>query len=414
MLRLWDLLRHEAGAAITVFAFATPVIVGVALFAVDAASLARHQAQLQGVADAAALAGAKELHLYRSDYGPMQAGVRERALTILAEQNSFAAEPEVDVAVDGELATVTVGIEAVPRTLLLDELGYGDRVHAQAVAHAFGSARLCVLALDQDAGAAIHATRLATIDAAECVVQSNAGAANGIEVELASRIEALGICSSGGVDGAAGGFSPDAETDCPPIEDPLASHALPAVGPCDHTNMPPILLFRTIHPGVYCGGLTLAPTALVTAAPGEYVFKGGPLVLGLASSLTGEGVSFRFVDEDATFNFGLGSIVRLSAPTDGPMAGFLFFQDPGVAEGGVFRIATDLATKLLGTIYLPGATLEVDVIGLVAAQSAYTVVVADRLDIKGAHLVINSDYGATEVPVPAGVGPLAGEVALER
>ena len=71
-------------------------------------------------------------------------------------------------------------------------------------------------------------------------------------------------------------------------------------------------------------------------------------------------------------------------------------------------------TKLLGTIYLPRGELKVDVIGLVAAASAYTVVVADRLDVKGAHLVINSNYGMTDVPVPAGVGPTAGSVALER
>jgi hypothetical protein len=96
------------------------------------------------------------------------------------------------------------------------------------------------------------------------------------------------------------------------------------------------------------------------------------------------------------------------------MAGYLFFQDPGIEEGRRFRILTDLATKLLGTIYLPSGTLEVDVVGLVAAQSAYTVIVANKLDINGADLVINSDYGATDVPVPSGVGPLAGEVALSH
>jgi hypothetical protein len=42
------------------------------------------------------------------------------------------------------------------------------------------------------------------------------------------------------------------------------------------------------------------------------------------------------------------------------------------------------------------------------------VIVANRLNVKGAHLVINSDYGATDVPVPSGVGPLAGDVALSR
>ncbi len=96
------------------------------------------------------------------------------------------------------------------------------------------------------------------------------------------------------------------------------------------------------------------------------------------------------------------------------MAGFLFYQEPGLPKGMQFLIGTDLAAKLLGTIYLPSGTLKVDVLGLVAADSAYTVIVADRLDVKRANLVINSDYGATDVPVPQGVGPTGGSVSLAR
>jgi hypothetical protein len=387
-------------------------VIGGALFAVDVTSLARHQAQLQNVADTAALSGAKELHLYRDDQEPLEAGVRDRALALLVERGLGGDDPTVEVTVDGEQATVTVTVEATPSTIVLDELGYGTRMDATAVARAFGSARLCVLALNGEE-TAIDAERVASIDAAECAVQSNSSEPDGIEVDVLSRIEALGICSSGGVSGPSGAFSPEAETDCPPIEDPLVEHTLPAVGPCDYTDLT-ILLPRTISPGHYCGGLRLAPTAIVSVRPGEYVISGGPLVLDAGASLTGEGVSFRFVDDDSTFTFGLGSIVRLSAPTTGPMAGYLFFQDPGIENGRRFQILTDLATTLLGTIYLPSGTLEIDVVGLVAAQSAYTVIVANQLDVKGAHLVINSDYGATNVPVPSGVGPLAGEVALSR
>jgi hypothetical protein len=413
MLGLRGFARHEAGAVVTIFALATPVLAGAAVLAVDTASLARYQAELQSVADASALAGAKELHLYQRDDATLEAGVRERALAMLDEERLGGAATRVEAVVDAEAATVTVTAEAMPRTILLDEIGYSRPIEATAVAHAFGSAKLCVLALDEAGAGAIRARRIASIDAAECAVQSNSGAADGIDLDLLSRIEALGICSSGGIEGPPAAFSPEPETDCAAVEDPLSDHALPEIGPCDYENKK-IILPRAIRPGHYCGGLRLGPTALVKAQPGEYVISGGPLVLAPGSSLTGEGVSFRFVDEDSTFRFGLGSIVRLSAPTDGPMAGFLFFQDPGVEAVTEFVIATDLATKLLGTIYLPRGTLKADVVGLIAAQSAWTVVVANRLDIRGAHLVINSDYGATDVPVPPGVGPLSGEVALER
>ena len=229
MHRLRQLLRHEAGAVMTVFAFATPAMIGGALFAVDMTSLARHRAQLQNVADTAALSGAKELYLYRDDEAPLESGVRERALAMIAERGGGGDDPSVEVTVDGEQATVTVTVEATPSTIVLDEFGYGTRMDATAVAHAFGSARLCVLALNT-AGTAIAVSRIASIDAAECAVQSNSGEPNSISLDLLSHIEALGICSSGGVSGPSNGFSPEAETDCPPIEDPLVEHTLPAVG----------------------------------------------------------------------------------------------------------------------------------------------------------------------------------------
>lgn len=50
----------------------------------------------------------------------------------------------------------------------------------------------------------------------------------------------------------------------------------------------------------------------------------------------------------------------------------------------------------------------------VAAESAYTVIVANRIDVKGATLVVNADYGGTDVPVPEGMGPHSSMVTLDR
>jgi hypothetical protein len=412
-MRRWiDLFRQEAGSAALVFAVAAPLVIGGAAAAVDMAALTNQRTHMQSIADAAALAGAKQLHLYRTDFAPVEEGTRQYALAALPEHRLDPATTSVDATVGEEGTIVTVNLDGRVPTYLLSTLGY-DSIEVTAVARAFGSARLCVLSLDRSGSSAIHGFRIAAIEAAECAVQANSSASDAIDLDLLSTITARSICAAGGVDAPRGAFEPDAETDCPQVEDPIADHALPPIPGCDFEDMK-IILPRRIYPGHYCGGLVLGPTALVTAEPGDYIISGGPLVLAPASSLVGEGVSFRFVDADSTFAFGLGSIVRLAAPESGPMAGFLFFQDPGVEENVQFTIATDLATELLGTVYLPHGTLKIDVIGLVAAQSAYTVVVADRIDINGARLVINSDYGATDVPVPAGVGPNSGQITLER
>jgi hypothetical protein len=71
-----------------------------------------------------------------------------------------------------------------------------------------------------------------------------------------------------------------------------------------------------------------------------------------------------------------------------------------------FTISSDAAKQLEGAIYIPSATLAVSGTGnQVAAQSAWTVVVAKGLQLQGSpDLVINSNYSNSSVPVPAGVG----------
>jgi hypothetical protein len=56
----------------------------------------------------------------------------------------------------------------------------------------------------------------------------------------------------------------------------------------------------------------------------------------------------------------------------------------------------------------------VETAGNVAEESAFTVIVADRVDVKSAQLVINADYAGTDVPVPDGLGPSSTMVTLER
>ena len=132
------------------------------------------------------------------------------------------------------------------------------------------------------------------------------------------------------------------------------------------------------------------------------------------AALRGENVSFYFADDEATFEFKDKGLVELSAPEEGPMAGILFFANRENTIGQRYEISSDSARKLLGTIYLPNAVLEVGGTGKVADASAYTVIVVDRLKIDTANLVVNADYAASDVPVPDGLGPNSTSITLER
>lgn len=96
------------------------------------------------------------------------------------------------------------------------------------------------------------------------------------------------------------------------------------------------------------------------------------------------------------------------------MAGLLVYAAPSVKDAQ-FRILSDNARNLLGTIYLPASELHVDANQPVADQSAYTAIVADKLTLYGGpHLVLNTDYHLTTVPVPGGIKGVGQPVRLSK
>jgi len=131
------------------------------------------------------------------------------------------------------------------------------------------------------------------------------------------------------------------------------------------------------------------------------------------ASLTGENVGLYFKGSNATLEFGSDTSISLSAPKVGAMAGMLFWDDGAKAD--MHRIYSDDARKLLGTIYFPQGTLYIDAKKPVADQSAYTVIVADKVELSsGPNLVLNTNYGSTDVPVPQGLGPLGASISLVK
>jgi hypothetical protein len=78
-----------------------------------------------------------------------------------------------------------------------------------------------------------------------------------------------------------------------------------------------------------------------------------------------------------------------------------------------FVISADNVESLLGVLYVPNARLIVEGHSDIARDSAWTVIVAKEVQLRGSpSLFINANYDASNVPVPAGVGPRAGGVRL--
>lgn len=100
------------------------------------------------------------------------------------------------------------------------------------------------------------------------------------------------------------------------------------------------------------------------------------------------------------------------------MAGILFYENPATTKERKYEISSGSVRKLLGTIYLPNGIFAGDDKDKggpaedIGEASAYTVIVARRIELKNVNLVINADYASSDVPIPAGVGPNSAKVRL--
>jgi hypothetical protein len=145
------------------------------------------------------------------------------------------------------------------------------------------------------------------------------------------------------------------------------------------------------------------------------------------ASLKGTEVGLYLKGPGSNLLLAQASTISLSAPKSGPLAGILIFDDPTGAPAPEksnkhdkpskspreHSILSDDARTLLGTIYMPQGRLIVDATKPIADRSAYTVMVVQQIDLyDGPNLILNTDYSASDVPVPQSVGPYGGKVSL--
>jgi Flp pilus assembly protein TadG len=407
--------RARAANVALIAAVAAPAVLGCTALSIDMLSAWSARSSLQSAADGAALAAATELALRSTSASTVDAVVH----TFVRENAAHTLEiTSVEDAILDHRAGVRVELRARLSSVfgaMFNANAYTP--HVEAVARLAGGAPLCALALEERQPHAIYLRQQAHLVAPNCAVVSNSTSPTGIAAVNSSAIRATQICSAGGVDGRGGNFDPTPVTDCPATPDPLAHRPEPNAGGCDHLVALSVLGNRQLQPGVYCGGLVILPGASATLAPGVYVMKNGPLLVMNGASLIGEHVGFYFVGDLSTMNLASGSNINLSAPRDGDMAGFLFFANRVLLTGTLnlrqFRISSNNARTLLGTIYLRDGILVVDADRPIADQSDYTVIVARRMEVSaGPDVVLNTDYEHSDVPVPEGVGPRRPHVYL--
>jgi Flp pilus assembly protein TadG len=395
---MFALGKSVSGSTSLMVTLAAPAVMGAVGVAADFAMFTAKQSGLQSASDAAALAGAKEL----SAAGTTSKTIESSVASFVKANES--ATVQVTTKVDAQQSSVTVQLVENWTPFFAHFLGaHITPVVAHATAKLVGQQNICVLALDEGTSGSLAMDNKSLLTANDCGVYVNSKSATAITLKNRSVIRASTTCSAGGVSNK-GTISPAAITDCPAVEDPLGSRSGPAFGGCDYQSFTVQSGSVVLQPGVYCGGLFVKGNANALVQAGTFVIKDGPLSVSGTASFIGKDAGFFLTGHNALIDFSGKATISLEGPSSGDLAGLLIYADRNASSVQKHIIRSTNAHTLTGTIYLPRGDLRIDPGAKVAQNSAYTAIIANRVEVDmGPELVLNSNYGATSVPVPDGI-----------
>ncbi len=360
--------------------------------AMEYGSVVSERSILQDAVDAGALAGASRMTVAGGSGIANNASdvATETAQHVLTEGHVPSAVT-FNVASDASSLTLT----AVSNHRALTGLLGDTSITVKATAETLASVPLCVL---QTGTGDIDLRAQSRIRATGCAVHADSD----INVDTGAMIQADRTQAVGTVNGP---VSPAGDSGAVAIDDPFAAMNLDPPTACD--GKPKAIKQEKgttviLPPGVHCEEYDIDQDATLILEPGEHYFM-DDLKASNNAVIRGDDVALIF-GSTKKINFADKASVELGARRSGPFAGFLIVTTRDNHED--FTIASDNVSKLLGTIYIPSAELDVDTAGNVAQDSAWSIIVASaiRLDHNPV-LVINSGYVGSGVPVPAGVGP---------
>lgn len=403
-------LHHNTRGVIALkFALAVPALAVLVLGGVDLAAVQSDRVKLQDIADAAALAGARELGVAVDAAGP-----EGRAMAYITAQLAEWTHGPQTVTPTVEVVTLEGGERALRAALHANRISFfgnllppgGWNFDAEATASSVGVTPLCVLTHGAEGKESLKLKDQSQIRAPGCLIHSN----REIRVESVARITAALVQA---VTRASGNIVPAASTGAVAIEDPFSAIDLDGRARREALGCSPSGLPREfssgrhyLAPGVHCNGIKVQGTAELVLEPGEHWFLGGALEVKEDARLFGTDVVLIF-DKKSKFEFKDRAMVSLDGRETGPYAGMVMIGTRDNDED--FIISSDNVDSLLGVIYVPSARLIVEGTSDVARESAWTVIVAQSLELKGSpSLFINAGYEFSDVPVPQGVGPSAG------
>ncbi len=396
MHHIQKLIGNQKGSVAPIFAVCLVALAGVAGSALDYVKTIGIEEKLQYATDAAALFAA----------GQSAAGEEDRirsAIKMFRANTVDLPEARVvqpDVSLSGDTVTVSVSAD-IPTTLLKVLRISSLAVKARSVATMGGDTgqRACILQLNAADPWGINMGSSSGIET-NCGIFVNNEGTEAIKLgsgQITSKFTAVMGQWRERSDFV---YNPVPVKVTRPMADPFSGLAKPTFGGCSFNGMrvrdgDPL----TLNPGVYCGGLEISTSRLVTFNPGVYIIKDGAFKMGSSSRTQGNGVFIYLTGSNAVLDWGSGAQVSFIAAGAGPWKGMLIWGDGEQSSPHVMGSHT--SSVLQGAVYSPRTKVIIGCSGKVGASSDWTVWVVRSLDVgSSATLVVTSNFEGSTTPLP--------------
>jgi Flp pilus assembly protein TadG len=399
-LLLWRLRRDEHGSVMA-FLVVVPVLVGTVAIGVETGQLYRTKRQMQGAADAAALAGSVDrlagkntatitaTAQYEAQRNGLQNGVNGVVVAVNAPPTSGS-----NTSTTGAVEVIVTKSQSFSLGAVFSKwLGASSdsfTMRARSVAaqgsSPTGSAEGCMVALTTAAEQGVSFTSFNNFNS-DCTIVSN-GTATGANSSASVYMGSFNNATVRSV-WTRGSFyeTNNFTATIPPkteqtstVADPYASLPTPSVGACSYNNFSASSVSSaTLVPGTYCGGLTVSSVSNVYFTPGIYYVANGDLYVTSVSNIScptctsDNGVAIVLTQTTGN-NADIGGVritsdnnITLNAgkTNTGAYTGVLFYQDRRATVGTmtstakIFTISTLNTVTLNGAIYFPNNRIDI-------------------------------------------------------
>lgn len=395
-------MKDESGQALAIIAVALsiPCILGFVALATDVGVLLQAKRHMQIAADAAAVAGAKEIRVQGATAATIKAAAKAASA-----QNGYAdgsngvtvaaSYPPADGPHTGQAGYAEAIVTQIQPTFFMKLFNITSMpVAARAVAFDGATDNVgCLRAQDTTGADTIHLQGSFSVDAPGCSVIDNSSSAGALTFTggggslVAGYVGVVGTAT-----GQTGDSSPAPTTGIPQTSDPLASQISPPTYTAGSCTAAPS--GNTWGPatagGTVCYSGSISVKNNVTMNAGVYVITGN-LDLGGHGSLTGTGVTIYIAPGGSLGGGGNGNTtLNLTAPTSGAYNGILIYEDASNTNT-VSLNGTPIA-NLTGIIYVPSG--ELDLSGNTNVNLTSDLIVGSLYD-KGNASINITDYTKT-------------------